>query len=178
MDNISTLARRFGLSRSALLHYDRIGLLKPKTRSPAGYRRYSEEDVRRLEMICLYRDAGVPLDTIAGLIDADGGTAVRTALEAHLRELGRRIEALRLQQRRVVHLMGSPALPARGEFVSAAELTAMLCAAGLDEAGLHHLHVLFERTAPAAHQAFLEALGLGAAVIDGVRSQARADDTA
>ena len=52
---ISALARRFGLSRSALLHYDRIGLLSPSGRSLAGYRCYSEADADRLRAIQTFR---------------------------------------------------------------------------------------------------------------------------
>jgi MerR family transcriptional regulator, thiopeptide resistance regulator len=175
MDSISALGRRFGLSRSALLHYDRIGLLRPKARSPAGYRRYGEDDVRRLETICLYRAAGVPLATIASLLDARAGSAVHRVLAAHLRVLGERMEALRAQQQRVLQILGSPALPARRRFVSAAALTAMLRAAGLDEDGLRRLHVVFERTDPTAHAEFLQALGLPARDIARLRTRARND---
>jgi DNA-binding transcriptional MerR regulator len=174
MDSISALARRFGLTRSALLHYDRIGLLRPRARSPAGYRRYSPEDARRLAAICLYRNAGVPLATIAALIDTGGGTKVRAALEAHLAELDRRIAALRDQQRRVVGLIGSPTLPGEAAFVTAAALTTMLRGSGLDDDGLRRLHMEFERTAPAEHQAFLDALGLDAAESARLRARARA----
>ncbi|HJW09434.1 MAG TPA: MerR family transcriptional regulator, partial [Holophagaceae bacterium] len=57
--SISALARAFGLSRSALLHYDRVGLLRPARRSAKGYRVYSEADARRLEDICTLRRAGL-----------------------------------------------------------------------------------------------------------------------
>src|SRR5262245_19662656 len=50
--SISRLARAFGLSRSTLLYYDRIGLLAPSGRTGSGYRSYSEKDYRQLERIC------------------------------------------------------------------------------------------------------------------------------
>jgi DNA-binding transcriptional MerR regulator len=56
---ISELGRRFGLSRSTLLYYDRIGLLRPSGRSGADYRQYSEDDVQRMERICLFRGSGL-----------------------------------------------------------------------------------------------------------------------
>ena len=40
MLTISALARRFGLARSTLLHYDRIGLLKPSYKDPFSRYRY------------------------------------------------------------------------------------------------------------------------------------------
>lgn len=42
------LGRLFGLSRTALLYYDSIGLLKPSGRSASGYRRYGESGFRRI----------------------------------------------------------------------------------------------------------------------------------
>ena len=67
MLTIGRLARRFSLSRSTLLYYDSIGLLRPSGRSPANYRLYTERDRRRLELICRYREAGVPmLPVVAG----------------------------------------------------------------------------------------------------------------
>src|SRR6185503_19923577 len=39
-ESVSRLARRFGLSRTALLYYDRLGLLSPSERSAAGDRLY------------------------------------------------------------------------------------------------------------------------------------------
>ena len=173
MYTVSVLARRFGLSRSALLHYDRIGLLRPSGRSAAGYRLYTEDDARRLEMICVYRNADVPLETIATLLRDTVGSSVREALSRHLAELDRRIRTLKTQQGRVLALLGSAALPEKPTLISAAEMTAMLRGAGLDDDGLDRLHALFERTDPLAHQAFLEALGLGPADAAAIRFRAR-----
>ena len=41
MLTIGKLARKFDLSRSTLLYYDRIGLLKPSGRTRANYRVYT-----------------------------------------------------------------------------------------------------------------------------------------
>lgn len=48
---VGRLVRRFGLSRSALLYYDTIGLLRPSRRARGDYRRYGPADARRLEQI-------------------------------------------------------------------------------------------------------------------------------
>ena len=52
---VGRLARRFGLSRSTLLYYDSVGLLRPSDRSPAGYRLYTEKDLSRLEHTAVQR---------------------------------------------------------------------------------------------------------------------------
>ena len=108
MLTISQVARRFGLSRSTLLYYDSIGLLSPSARSRANYRLYSEADVERMELIDLYRQAGLPLKDVARVLDGDRGTA-GDLLAERLRELGREINTLRRQQRRIVDLLKTEA---------------------------------------------------------------------
>ena len=49
--SITALAREQGLSRSTLLYYDRIDLLRPQSRSEANYRCYGEEQRQRLGQI-------------------------------------------------------------------------------------------------------------------------------
>ena len=64
--SISALAREQGLSRSTLLYYDRIGLLRPQSRSEANYRYYGEEQRQRqrLRQIGALRAAGMTLEEI------------------------------------------------------------------------------------------------------------------
>ena len=69
MYTIGRLARRYQLSRSTLLYYDRIGLLKPGARTETGYRIYDEYDAKRLEKICTYRRAGLALADIKTSLD-------------------------------------------------------------------------------------------------------------
>lgn len=102
---VRALAKKFGLSRSTLLYYDRIGLLTPSTRSEAGYRLYSPTDVARLEGIVLYRDAGLPLEAIRPLLDAPADRG-RDALTARLAQINHEIHTLRQQQRVIINLLG------------------------------------------------------------------------
>jgi MerR family transcriptional regulator, thiopeptide resistance regulator len=67
-----------------LHHYDEIGLLSPNHRSRAGYRRYQEEDLARLQEILFYRELGFALDDIAIMLDdpdADHGQHLRRQCE-------------------------------------------------------------------------------------------------
>jgi DNA-binding transcriptional MerR regulator len=70
MHTINELCKISGLSRSTILYYDSLGLLKPYKRSASNYRLYSDESVTALKKICLYREAGVELADIARLIVA------------------------------------------------------------------------------------------------------------
>lgn len=61
---IGTLAKRTGVSIRTLRYYDEIGLLRPNSRSSAGYRLYGTEDVARLQQILSLRALGFSLDAI------------------------------------------------------------------------------------------------------------------
>jgi DNA-binding transcriptional MerR regulator len=174
-DSIGRLAKRFGLSRSALLYYDRIGLLAPSARSVAGYRVYDEGQVRRLEAICRYRAAGLGLGQIAELL---GGAASRMTelLEARLDQLNVEIERLREQQRIVVRLLANPKKLRAARAIDKDGWVAILRATGLDDAAMHRWHVEFERMAPKAHQDFLESLGLAKADVARIRRRSRPAD--
>ena len=50
------LCAKAGLSRSALLYYDSLGLVSPSARSQANYRLYFDDDMRRLERVCIKSD--------------------------------------------------------------------------------------------------------------------------
>jgi len=170
--SVGRLAGRFGLSRSTLLYYDRIGLLAPSKRSAAGYRVYGDGDVRRLEAICRYREVGLGLKQIGELL---GGATSRTAelLEARLDRLNDEIERLREQQRIIVRLLANPKKLRRGRAIDKDRWVAILRAAGLDDAAMHRWHVEFERAAPAAHQDFLESLGLSQPDVARIRRWSR-----
>src|SRR5512132_1222986 len=94
---IGVLARRTGLSVRTLHHYDDIGLLRPSTRSGAGYRLYTLRDVTRLQQIVMLRSAGMPLSEIRRALSRDGQTLL-AAIESHAQRMRDRIE----RERRIV----------------------------------------------------------------------------
>jgi DNA-binding transcriptional MerR regulator len=172
MLTIGRLARRFGLSRSTLLYYDRIGLLSPSGRSAADYRLYDTDDVRRMERIQIYRQAGLPLADIARILDSTD-EPLDDLLESRLGDLQRRIDTLRRQQRVLLDLLRDKV--ARGETrgMTRRRWVELLHSIGLDDAEMDAWHVDFERLAPDSHERFLESLGLGAPEIDRIRRRAR-----
>jgi len=87
---VGQVAEQFGVTVRTLHHYDRLGLLVPSERTPAGYRLYTDEDVTRLQHVVVYRRLGFALAEIANLLDeralADGGSAADGgAVIGHLR---------------------------------------------------------------------------------------------
>lgn len=169
---ISQAAARFGLSRSTLLHYDRIGLLSPTYRTTAGYRLYQEEDLERLGQICLYRKTGLSLERIRELLDTGerkGGIVAR-ALRRRLAELNRQIAGLRRQQQVTLQLLGDAGdSRGRSRVLNKEAWTALMRAAGMNENEMREWHRCFERRSPEAHEDFLESLGLSPREIRKIR---------
>jgi len=66
---VGALAHRAGVSRTALLNYERLGLVAP-LRTEAGYRLFGADAVSRVEQIRVYRATGLGLDAIAALARA------------------------------------------------------------------------------------------------------------
>lgn len=108
-----------------LHHYDEIGLVIPSGRSEAGYRRYSEDDLRRLQQVLLFRELGFALEAIQRMID-DPAFDRRKALEgqrALLLEQKTRTEAiLRGVDRALAEMKGGGAMSADEMFEGFEEL--------------------------------------------------------
>jgi MerR family transcriptional regulator, thiopeptide resistance regulator len=169
---ISQLARRFGLSRSTLLYYDRIGLLRASERTVAGYRRYQAREERRLRRICELRKAGLGLGDIRVMLG--GAPDVRTGvIERRLAEIARQIVSLRDQQRLLAalhrHLSEKPLPP----ILDKKAWVEMLRLAGMDERAMSLWHAEFERRAPEEHEQFLASLGIPPDEIAGIRRWSR-----
>ena len=172
MLTIGQLAKRYSLSRSTLIYYDRKGLLKPSGRSPSNYRVYSDGDIERLERILLFRNAGMPLSTITEILDK-GNDDMESALETRLTSINQEIQALRTQQNVIIDLIKRQGVIEKTRVMTKEKWVATLEAAGLDEEGMKNWHIAFERTSPEAHQDFLESIGIKAAEIASIRRWSR-----
>jgi DNA-binding transcriptional MerR regulator len=170
---VGRLARQHDLSRSTLLYYDRIGLLKPSGRRANGYREYTPRDAERLRQICLYRRTGLPLAEIRRLL---GGPrkALALALERQLEELAGRITALRDRQRLIVQLLRKRRLLERVSIMNRKTWTKLLQASGFTDDDLRRWHEDFERLDPAHHQRFLEFLCIPEDEVRAIRAWSRA----
>lgn len=97
---IRDFAELAGVTVKALLHYDRLGLLKPG-RANAGYRVYCDRDLETLEQIVALKFLGLPLKEIGAVLQRpalrlpDTLRLQRQALEDRQELLGRAIRAIR-----------------------------------------------------------------------------------
>lgn len=173
MMTISILAKKSGLSRTALLYYDRLGLLKPSGRSRSGYRLYSISEMDRLEKICLFRKMGIPLRDMKRLLDARGGNAPAEILRRRLRVLDGEIANLRNQQRSILELLKQKPLRTGDEMINKERWVEIMQAAGFKEQDMRNWHVQFEKMEPSGHQEFLESLSIPAEEIKKIREWSR-----
>jgi MerR family transcriptional regulator, thiopeptide resistance regulator len=173
---VSALARRHGLARSTLLHYHRIGLLKPGVRSASGYRMYGPDEVTRLSRIVELRNAGLSLQMIKRVLDAR--TPLAEVLEEQIGVLNARVAQFREQQRVVLSLLELTASKPRRRTLSKETWTGMFRAIGMSDQEMRRWHANFETTMPEAHADFLHSLGLGQEEIQRIRAWSAAGDTA
>jgi len=170
---ISQLARKHKLSRATLLYYHRLGLLTPSGRAPNGYRRYVPADDERLRQICVYRQTGLSLAEIQGLLDKPKKD-LAAALERQLYELGEQIEALRRRQGLIVGMLKDRRLLEKVSIMNRDTWTKLLRASGFTDADLERWHHDFEAHDPDYHQRFLEFLCIPPDEIATIREWSRA----
>src|SRR3954467_11710606 len=72
---IHEFAELAGVTVRALHHYDRLGLLKPTSRTGSSYRLYSDSDLARLEQIVVLKFLGMPLRDIRDLLSEQSSLA-------------------------------------------------------------------------------------------------------
>jgi DNA-binding transcriptional MerR regulator len=93
-------AKLAGTTVRTLHHYDRLGLLKPRVRTAAGYRLYEEKDLERLEQIVALKFLGLPLKQIGTLLGSgtvrltEALAMQRWLLESKRQMLDRAIQAI------------------------------------------------------------------------------------
>ena len=76
------IAKLCGVSVRTVQYYDDRGILTPSTLSEGGRRLYSEEDVRRMHIICFLREVGLPINSISALLHEENpGSIISILLE-------------------------------------------------------------------------------------------------
>lgn len=94
------VARLCGVSVRTVQYYDARDLLNPSALSEGGRRLYSEDDLKRLKIICFLRELDLPIDSIRKLLQEDHPENVIRLLlneqeKALTAEISQRTEKLR-----------------------------------------------------------------------------------
>ena len=171
MLTIGQAAKKYLLSRSTLIYYDRLGILKPSGRSASNYRLYSQSDLRKLDRIVLLRSAGLPLEAISRLLEQKGD-GLNSTLENRLQSINVEIQGLRNQQKVILKLLENETAIKDSRVITKATWVSLLRAAGMDNEAMRSWHIEFEKTSPEAHQDFLESIGIETDEIKTIRKWA------
>jgi DNA-binding transcriptional MerR regulator len=171
MFTVTKLARRCGLSRTALLYYESIGLMPPAQRSGGNYRCYGEADAQRLLQICTYREAGLKLEDIRLILDRKSGD-VGGVLRRRVIELDAEIGTLRAHRQSILKLLENTELR-KDEMITKEKWVSIMKGSGFTGEQMSRWHAEFERSAPEEHQEFLEFLHIPAEEVATIRAKSR-----
>jgi len=76
------LAKACGVTVRTVQFYDQRGILVPSALTEGGRRLYSEDDLKKMKIVCFLRDTGLSLDTISRLMkEEDPGSVISLLLE-------------------------------------------------------------------------------------------------
>jgi DNA-binding transcriptional MerR regulator len=143
---IQQVARRTGLSESALRYYERIGLLDPVPRDPSsGHRRYPPELVTAVESLACLRGTGMSVRDMRTYVDnmrgPDSAADQQRLFAAHAQRLGDEISRLQVRRRYVAAKADMWAARQRGDSDAEQRLIPEIIALGnqlLEEEATHH----------------------------------------
>jgi DNA-binding transcriptional MerR regulator len=162
---VGKLSKVFGISRSALLYYDKIGLLSPTAKSSSGYRLYSKDDITRLKNIMVFRETGMTLQQIKGMLSVQEDSYT-VFLMQRLKQLNDEIFQLRASQKIVLDLLEKTTIAEVYKNTRFSEFIEILRQANIikpdlekDEKQMSEWHKNFEKLSPENHRQFLNLLG-------------------
>ena len=82
------LAKLCGVTVRTVQYYDARGILIPSELSEGGRRLYSDDDLKRMKIICFLREAGLPIDAISQILkEENSGNVISLLIEQQERIL-------------------------------------------------------------------------------------------
>lgn len=156
MMTVGAAAKQFGISRTALLYYERIGLVRASARADNGYRLYLDGDIERLGVVMSLRDAGISLADIQKHLDHQASD-VSSLLLRRLNELNTEIQSIKDQQVVIIKLLNRHDL--KSKRLNKQAWKCILEEAGIDNETTLKWHLAFEKQSPERHTALLKTLG-------------------
>ena len=96
MMQIGNLAAKAGITTRTIRYYEELGIIEPDERTEGGFRLYSGNQLRRLNIVQGLKSLGFDLERIRALFDmkhtAETGGELAQAMSQHLYEQQRQID--------------------------------------------------------------------------------------
>lgn len=159
MYTIGDVVKEINLSRSTILYYEKIGLLKSSIRNDSNYRIYYEDDIIKLKKIIMYKELGISLKEIKELINFKT-TRISEILETRVKEINDDIVRLKKQEKLVLEYLRKEVIIGRTKDFSSKTWTEMLINLGYKEKDWMEWHREFEKKSPDDHYKFLKNLNM------------------
>ena len=94
------IAKLCGVSVRTVQYYDNRGILVPSERTDGGRRLYTDEDVKKMHIICFLRDAGIPINSISELFEEENpGATISIIIEQQEQALKEELCQFQKQQK-------------------------------------------------------------------------------
>ena len=94
------IAKLCGVSVRTVQYYDNRGILVPSELTDGGRRLYTDEDVKKMHIICFLRDAGIPINSISELFEEKNpGATISIIIEQQEQALKEELCQLQKQQK-------------------------------------------------------------------------------
>ncbi len=121
---IGETAELLGITRKAIRHYEKLGLLGEPPRTQSGYRVYTADDLLRLHRIKTLQSLGLSLDRIKGVLGEEtSSTELETVLRTLLSEVEGRISELETRRERLLRALAGEGAEQEGGESYMLELT-------------------------------------------------------
>lgn len=167
---VGKLSKMYGISRTALLYYDKIGLLRPTARNTANYRLYSQADADRLGQIMILKNAGVPISVIRSIISSEEAI-IFGKLMKRLGEINLEIEKLKNNQKHIINIMSQSTVIKSPYKTDPILLDHIIRYAEIDDDKREQWHMEFEVQSPDLHDKFLRMIGLSEEEVQSIRNR-------
>ena len=64
------IARLCGVTKRTVQYYDKENIVTPAKMSDGGRRIYTEDDLKKFQLVCLYKDLGLSLQEIKSILES------------------------------------------------------------------------------------------------------------
>lgn len=91
-------ARRMGVTKNTLFHYDKIGLFSPEIVDTNEYRYYSIYQMEVFDTIIILKEMGMPLDEIKAFMDHRSPESLMELFEKEDKKITEQLRRLKYQQ--------------------------------------------------------------------------------
>ncbi len=96
------MARLCGVSVRTVQFYDEKDLLKPAELTEGGRRLYSEDDLKKFQMVCLLKSLGLSLESIGGILQSEHpGKVLSLLLDEQLKRVDAELDELNRQRKAI-----------------------------------------------------------------------------